>query len=77
MHPLIFLATDLQRERRDAAARHSLARRAGTAGAAPRTSLRRHLATALAAVSLGSAAAVRRLDTCLADELVGRTASPR
>ena len=49
------------------------------AGAAPRracgthdrSSVRRRLAVALASVSRASAAAVRRLDACLADDLVG------
>jgi hypothetical protein len=77
MHPLIFLAIDRDRELHAAAARHSLARRVSATGHARRSPLRRHLALALAAVSRGSAAAVRRLDACLADELVGRTASAR
>jgi hypothetical protein len=78
MHPLMmFLAIDIDRERREAAGRRSLERRAHTNGAAPRSTVRRHLALALAAVSRGSAAAVRRLDACLADELAGRLAASR
>ena len=78
MHPLMmFLAIDIDRERREAAGRRSLARRARTDGAAPRSTVRRRLALALAAVSRGSAAAVRRLDACLADELAGRLAASR
>jgi len=78
MHPLMmFLAIDIDRERREAARRRSLARRARTDGVAPRSMVRRRLALALAAVSRGSAAAVRRLDACLADELASRLAASR
>jgi len=78
MHPLMmFLAIDLDRERREAAAHRSLERRARRNGLAPRSTVRRRLALALAAVSRGSAAAVRRLDACLADELAGRVAASR
>jgi hypothetical protein len=77
MHPLLFLATDRDREQRAAADRRALAQSVRAAGAARRSPARRQLAIALAAVSRGSAAAVRRLDACLADELVGRTASAR
>jgi hypothetical protein len=42
-----------------------------------RSPVRRRLALALAGVSRASAAGVRRLDTCLADDLVGRLASNR
>jgi ribosomal protein S7 len=78
MHPLTpFLATELDKERRADAARRSLARRARDTGDVPRSTVRRQLALALAAVSRGSAAAVRRLDECLADELAGRLAASR
>lgn len=78
MHPLTpFLAAELDRERRAAAARRPLARRF-RATREPRPSpVRRRLAIALAAVSRSSAAAVRRLDACLADELAGRLAASR
>ena len=78
MHPLTpFLAAELDRERRAAAAKRSLARRFhDTEGRRP-SPVRRRLAIALAAVSRSSAAAVRRLDDCLADELAGRLAASR
>ena len=74
---ILFLATEIDRERRAAAARSSLVRRVRASGDARPFTLRRRLALALAAVSRASAAAVRRLDARLADELVGRTASAR
>jgi hypothetical protein len=78
MHALsFFLAMDLDRERRAAADHQSLERRVRAGRASRRSALRRRLALALAAISRGSAAAVRRLDACLADELVGRLASSR
>lgn len=78
MHPLTpFLAAELDKERRAAAARRSLARRARATGDVRRSAVRRQLAIALAAVSRSSAAAVRRLDACLADELVGRLEASR
>jgi hypothetical protein len=78
MHMLTpFLALELERERRAAAERHSLARHTRPTDAAPRSVVRRRLAIALAAVSRGSASAVRRLDSCLADELAGSLASSR
>jgi len=77
MHPLLFLATDRDREHRATAERYALAKRVRAARGARRSPLRRSLAVALAAVSRSSAAAVRRLDARLADELVGRTASAR
>ena len=78
MHALtIFLALDLDRERRAAADRRSLERRARAPRGSRRSAVRRQLAVALAAISRSSAGAVRRLDACLADELVGRLASSR
>jgi ribosomal protein S7 len=78
MHLLTpFLAIELERERRVTAARRSLAQRASEPADAPRRTVRRRLAVALAAVSRGSASAVRRLDACLADELAGSLASSR
>jgi hypothetical protein len=65
------VANDRVREANDAR-RVALAR----AGAASRPSIvRRGLARGLAAVSLGSAQAVRRLDDCVADDL-GRSLAP-
>ena len=78
MHALsFFLAMDLDRERRAAADHHSLERRVRASRGTRRSAVRRQLAVTLAAISRGSAAAVRRLDACLADELVGRLASSR
>ena len=78
MHLLTpFLALELERERRAAAERRSLARRTRQTDDPRRSVVRRRLAIALAAVSRGSASAVRRLDACLADELAGSLASGR
>lgn len=78
MHALsFFLAMDIDRERRLAAAHRSLERRVRGTRGSRRSAVRRQLAIALAAVSRSSAVAVRRLDACLADELVGRLASSR
>jgi len=78
MHPLMmFLAIELDNERREAAARRALEQRARATAPAPRSTTRRRLALVLAAVSRSSAAAVRRLDACLADELAGRLAASR
>ena len=78
MHALsFFLAIDIDRERRVAADHRSLERRVRAARGARRSTVRRQLAVALAAISRSSAAVVRRLDACLADELVGRLASSR
>ena len=77
MHALsFFLAMDLDRERRVAADHRWLERRVRASRVA-RPGIRRQLAVALAAISRSSAAAVRRLDECLADELVGRLAASR
>jgi hypothetical protein len=74
-HLYTYLAIDLANERaREAqdARRAALAR----ANRAPQSSIvRRGLARSLAAVSLGSAFVVRRLDDCVADDL-GRSLSP-
>lgn len=70
MHLLIpALATDIDNERRAAAARHSIARSVVAAAGPQRSPVRRRLALGLAAVSRTSAGAVRRLDACLADDL--------
>ena len=73
----LFLAMDLDRERRAAADHRSLERRVRAGRVSRRSAVRRQVALALAAISRGSAAAVRRLDACLADELFGRLASSR
>lgn len=78
MHALsFFIAMDIDRERRAAADHRSLERRVRAARGAQGFAARRQLARVLAAVSRISAVAVRRLDECLADELVGRLASSR
>jgi hypothetical protein len=68
------LALDRMRER---ASEGERARRLGLAG--PRNhdavTVRRRLALALASVSRASAAGVRRLDDCLADDLAGHFAA--
>ena len=70
------LAIDRMRER---ASESEDARRLALAG--PRdhdaVTVRRRLALALASVSRASAAGVRRLDACLADDLVGHFAANR
>ena len=70
MHPLYpHLALELVRERQEAAARD--ARMARYAAEHPRPSVVRHgLALAFVFISRRSAGAVRRLDGCLADDLV-------
>ena len=77
MNQYTFLALDLARER---AMRADGERRAIEAmRARPRRDhsglVRRSLARGLATLSLGSAAVVRRLDECVADDL-GRTLAP-
>lgn len=68
------LALDRMRERVSEA---EAARRHGLAGPRGRdaVTVRRRLALALAAVSRASAAGVRRLDDCLADDLAGQFAA--
>lgn len=70
------LAIDRMRER---AIEGESARRIALAGPRPRdaVTVRRRLALALAGVSRASAAGVRRLDACLADDLVARVAANR
>lgn len=68
------LAIDRMRER---ASEGEAARRLALAGPSDRdaVTIRRRLALALAGVSRASAAGVRRLDACLADDLAGQFAS--
>jgi hypothetical protein len=70
MHPLLpFLALDLAREHQEAARRSASVAR--FAADHPRPSAWRHgLAIAFAGISRTSARATRRLDGCLADDLV-------
>ena len=82
MHPLTIYALELARDRnREINAEHLLAeQRRSLAGSEQdggrRLTLVRHpVAVVLAAFSRGSAAAVRRLDECVADDL-GRSLAP-
>lgn len=83
MHPLTLYAFELARDReREMNAEHLLAEQrrslAGSDqdGGGGRLTLVRHpVAVVLAAFSRGSAAAVRRLDDCVADDL-GRSLAP-
>jgi hypothetical protein len=70
MHPLFpFVALELAREHQEAARRGARAPR--LAATDPRPSTWRHaLAIAFAGISRSSARAARRLDDCLADDLV-------
>ena len=69
------LALDLARERAEEADRHRLQRLALEEDPDSPSILRRVLARGLASVSLASASAVRKLDSCLADDL-GRSLAP-
>jgi hypothetical protein len=77
MHPLTLYALEVSRDRdRDREVRRLLAEARFERPARPsRLRLRRPAALLLAALSRGSAAAVRRLDDCVADDL-GRSLSP-
>ena len=70
-----FLALDLARERAEEANRHRLVSVLEEPGSSLTAQLRRPLAQALAFVSRGFAAVVRKLDSCVADDL-GRTLAP-
>ena len=70
-----FLALDLARQRAEEADRDHLASLFLEDQPSITTNVRRSVAQALAAVSRGSASAVRRLDSCIADDLA-RTLSP-
>lgn len=70
------LANDMAEERRRDAAQHALAKRLIASRADHgRRSVRRLTAIGFAAVSRSSAAAVRRLDDCIADDLTARLAT--
>ena len=81
MHPLTLYAFELARDReREINAEHLLAEQRRSLGGSDqdggRLTLVRHpVAVVLAAFSRGSAAAVRRLDECVADDL-GRSLAP-
>jgi hypothetical protein len=72
MHPWTFYALEVARDREREARNHRLAidAQAGATSSTTRPSrLRRGTALVLAAVSRGSASAVRRLDDCVAEDL--------
>jgi hypothetical protein len=79
MYPYVIIALDLARERAEEQARMSERSRLlidSMPDAGPRAGWIRHpVARVLAAFSRGSAAVVRRLDDCVADDL-GRTLAP-
>ena len=77
MHPIILYTLTMQRERElryESEERRMLAEASALQPAGPSVA-RRSAARAFAAVSRGSAAAVRRLDACVADDL-GRALAP-
>ena len=75
MHPWTLYALEVARDRERELRYDRLAAEA-RAGQAPKPSrLRRPVALGLAALSRGTAAAVRRLDDCVADDL-GRALAP-
>ena len=75
MHPWTLYALELSRDRQREADLDRLAAEARAGMAATPSRLRRPAALLLAALSRGSAAATRRLDDCVADEL-GRALAP-
>jgi hypothetical protein len=70
-----FLALDLAQRRVEEANQYRLASFASEGQPSFSSRSRRSLARALAALSRGSASIVRRLDSCIADDL-GRTLAP-
>ncbi len=75
MHPWTLYALEVSRDRdRDIRDRLLLAEAPDDLSSHP-SRLRRPVARVLAALSRGSAAAVRRLDDCIADDL-GRSLAP-
>jgi hypothetical protein len=71
MHPTVLYTLAIQREREfgyESEERRMLAEASALGPAGP-SAVRRSTARVLAAVSRGSAAAVRRLDACVADDL--------
>lgn len=70
-----FLALSLASERAAEADRYRRLAAARTFAPSSPSLVRRSLARAMAAISLGSAGIVRRLDSCMADDL-GRSLAP-
>ena len=75
MYPYAIIALDLANERAREAAHDRLVAEARAERPVRNSLPRRALANGLALVSRGSAAAVRRLDECVADDL-GRSVAP-
>lgn len=75
MYPYVIIALDLARERAETHIREEEHRRLVTSFSTQSSRFRRPTAQVLAAFSRGSAAIVRRLDDCVADDL-GRTLAP-
>jgi hypothetical protein len=73
---LTYIALDIANERAREADRHRLAALARSAAPARDRSLRHGIAVAAAAISRFSAAIVRRLDECVADDLADSFGAP-
>ncbi|MBA3234995.1 MAG: hypothetical protein H0T59_03240 [Chloroflexi bacterium] len=76
MNPWTLYALEVARDRQREAERDRFIAQARAAQPAPPSRLRRPAALVLAALSRGSAAAVRRLDDCVAEDL-GRALAPQ
>jgi hypothetical protein len=77
MHPWTLYALEISRDRQRELDIDRLIVDAHTADANRPSRFRRPIAVAFAALSRGSAAAARRLDDCVADDLGRALASPR
>ena len=75
MHPLTLYTLELARDREIEARNRRLVAEFKAGQPARPSRIRRSAALGLAALSRGSAAAVRRLDDCVADDL-GRALAP-
>ena len=76
MNPWTLYALEVARDRQREAERNRFVAQARAAQPAQPSRLRRPAALAFAALSRGSAAAVRRLDDCVAEDL-GRALAPQ
>jgi len=77
MHPWTLYALEISRDRQRELDTDRLIVEAHAADADRLSRIRRPIAVAFAALSRGSAAAARRLDDCVADDLGRALASPR
>ena len=77
MHPWTLYALEISRDRQRELDTDRLIVEAHAADADRPSRIRRPIAVAFAALSRGSAAAARRLDDCVADDLGRALASPR